>query len=433
MNSRMARLSVLVAIFLGLSLSTASIAAVTSEHKKQIDDVKKEVGKVKTLIAKKDFDEAAKLLSDAEQKLKQVAKDAGVEENSKLLGGVFKQIEQNREVLARKRPAPGGAGGAAATGAFERDVAPILTARCLNCHGANNPKANLRMNTFAGIVEGCGGALVVPGKPADSLLIQRITAGGEERMPQNSSPLSNADVKKISDWIASGAKFSGNNSTPISDLKAGPTTEGVTPTATGPVEINKPTGGETVSFTNDIAPFMVNLCLNCHGGSNPRSGFSLETFEKLMRGGKSGRVVLPGNTEDSRLWHLVGKQEPIKMPQGQAMITRTNHAKLEIWIKEGAKFDGPDPKAPIRSLVLTDAEKRARDLAKLTPEEFVKRRKERASQLWSAAMPNDPPIEHETDEFLVLGNAPNRGSSKPPIGPASALSGFENCSKSKMH
>src|SRR5437763_1133586 len=120
MKSHAVWVSLLVVAFLGLCFGTGSHAAMTAEHKKQVDEVKKEVSKVKALIAKKEFDEAAKLLGDAEKKLKQVAKDAGVEENSKLLAGVFKQIEQNRDALTKKRPAPAGAGGAAATtGAFE--------------------------------------------------------------------------------------------------------------------------------------------------------------------------------------------------------------------------------------------------------------------------------------------------------------------------
>ena len=93
-----------------------------------------------------------------------------------------------------------------------------------------------------------------------------------------------------------------------------------TPKPKPKVVVAKPTGTETVSFKNDIAPFMTNLCLRCHGGNNPRSGFSLETFEKLLQGGDSGRVVLPGNLDGSRLWDLVGKQDPIKMPMGQARI-----------------------------------------------------------------------------------------------------------------
>jgi len=150
---------------------------------------------------------------------------------------------------------------------------------------------------------------------------------------------------------------------------------------------------------------MVNLCVRCHGGNNPRSGFSLETYEKLMKGGKSGRVVLPGNTKDSRLWHLAGEQDPIKMPPGQALITKTNHRNLRKWIEEGAKFDGPDPKATLRSLVPTDAEKRAAELAALSPEELAKRRKERATQLWKMGLSSEPPVVEENDAFIVMGNA----------------------------
>jgi len=125
-----------------------------------------------------------------------------------------------------------------------------------------------------------------------------------------------------------------------------------------------------------------------------------------MKGGNSGRVVLPGNTKDSRLWHLVGEQDPIKMPPAQALITRTNHSNLRTWIEEGAKFDGNDPKAPFRSLVPTAAEKRAKELAALSPEEFAKRRKERAFQLWTAAFPNETSAQIENDAFIVMGNAP---------------------------
>ena len=170
------------------------------------------------------------------------------------------------------------------------------------------------------------------------------------------------------------------------------------------VSTNKPTGKETVSFTKDIAPFMVNLCVSCHSGNNPRSGFSLETFEKLMKGGNSGRVVLPGNTKDSRLWHLVGLQDPIKMPPRQALITKTNHKNLRIWIEEGARFDGPDPKATLRSLVPTEAEKRAQELAALSTDELAKRRKDRADQLWKLGLGSDPPIVEETEAFIVMGN-----------------------------
>jgi mono/diheme cytochrome c family protein len=394
-------LAALLAVWVSGWVNSSQLhGAVTPEQRKQISAVSKETAKAAELINKKEFDEAAKLLNEAEQKLKQIAKEADIKETDKLIAGPLKKITSTRERLEGKRPAgTGGAGG----GAFERDVAPVLAARCLGCHGANNPRANLRIDTFAGIVQGGdSGAFVVPGKPEESSLVARITASGDQRMPKNGAALSDDQIKKISDWVAAGAKYTGSNTTPLGQLKApGDATAAADAV---PVKINKPTGSEKVSFTNDIAPFMVNLCLNCHSGNNPRGGYSIETFEKLMRGGKSGRVVLPGNTTDSRMWHLVGLQDPIKMPQGQARITPTNHANLKTWIEEGAKFDGPDAKATLRSLVPTDAEKRAKELASLNPEELAKRRLARAEQLWKAASPNEAPTIEETDAFIIVGN-----------------------------
>ncbi|MBI3861355.1 MAG: hypothetical protein HY290_05620, partial [Planctomycetia bacterium] len=401
MKTHAAWISLLVVSGLGLAISSEVKAAVTAEHKKQIAEINKDIGKTTGLISKREFDEAAKLLDEAEKKLKQIAKDADVKETDKALAGPLKQIVSKREQLEKKKPGGNSGGGA---GVFERDVAPILVARCLNCHGANNPRANLRMDTFAGIVQGGdSGPIVSPGKPDESPLVQRITATGNVRMPRNAPALSGDDIKKISDWVAGGAAFKGNNATPLNQLKG--TAETIAKADAVPIQINKPTGKETVSFKDDIAPFMVNLCVNCHSGNDPRSGFSLETFEKLMKGGKSGRVVLPGNTKDSRLWHLVGEQDPIKMPPAQALITRTNHSNLRKWIEEGAKFDGPDAKAPIRSLVLTDAEKRAKEMAALSNDELAKRRKERAEGLWAAALASDTPAIIENDSFLVMGNA----------------------------
>lgn len=394
------RASLPLVALLGLIFAAGSNGAVTAEHRKQIDEVKKEIGKVSGLITKKDFDEASKLLDEAEKKLKEAAKEAGIDESHKLVSGVLRQIEQKRELLAKKRGGGGAAAAAGGAGAFERDVAPVLVSRCLRCHGNDNQRGGLRMDTFEGIVAGAGGQLVVPGKPGQSLLVMRITATGDERMPKGGEALKPDEIKKISGWIAAGAIFKGNNTTPLADLKV--SAEGAKPEP--PVKINRPTGGETVSFKEDIAPWMVNLCLNCHSGDKPRSGFSLETFEKLMKGGNSGRVVLPGNLKESRMWHLVGEQDPIKMPPGQALITRTNHGHLKAWIEEGAKFDGGDPKAPLRSLVLTPEQKLARELAALSSEEFARRRKARTEELWNKSLASETPAQVENDAFLAMGN-----------------------------
>jgi cytochrome c553 len=379
-------------LFLVAGAAVLAAGAITPDQKKQLVELKKEVDKTTSLISKGKFDEAQKLLDEAEQKARQIASDAQDEKN-KQIEALLKQIEARRTALARKKG--GGAGGAS----FEKDVAPILVKHCLRCHG-EEARGGLRFDTFQGIVDGCNGKLVVPSNPAGSMLLMRVTAAPDQRMPKGGKALSQEEIRALTSWIAAGAKFEGNNAIPLSELAV----DSKKPDA-APVQIARATGNEKVSFTRDIAPFMVNLCLNCHSGRNPRAGFSLETFENLMRGGKSGRVVLPGNTKDSRLWQLAGEQEPLKMPPGQALLTVTNWNNLRTWIEEGAKFDGENPKALLRTLVPTDEEKRRREIENLSPEELTLRRKERAAELWTTAFTNEQPQLHQSASFFVAGNA----------------------------
>lgn len=387
-------------LFACLSLLVPALlrAAVTPEHRKQIDEVARDLRKVPGLINKKEFDEAEKLLDEAEKKLKAIAKDAEVDENHKQLARHFGDVEKHRALLTKKQKGAGG------PGPFETEVAPILVARCVKCHGQDDPKAGLSLATFEGLKSGCGGKLVVPGNPNASMLLVRLGGPPARRMPKGEPALSQDELKKIFNWIAGGAKFTGDNATLLSTIVEDAKS---TKRELGPVEIAKADGTERVKFTQDIAPFMVNLCVGCHGGPNPRAGFSLDTFEKLIRGGRDGKVILPGDTKDSRLWHLVGEQDPIKMPPGQALITESNHRNLRIWIEEGARFDGTDAqaRAPLRGLVPSEEELRARKLASLSPEEFANRRHERGLELWRAAFSKDSPAEAGNEEVFVIGDA----------------------------
>ena len=44
-----------------------------------------------------------------------------------------------------------------------------------------------------------------------------------------------------------------------------------------PVKVVMADGTETVSFKDDVAPWMVNICLRCHSGANPRGGYNITT------------------------------------------------------------------------------------------------------------------------------------------------------------
>lgn len=93
---------------------------------------------------------------------------------------------------------------------FARDVGPVIVAKCINCHGANNPKGRLSLISFNGMLNGGGtGPIIAPGNPTDSLLIQKLRGTAGARMPFLKPALEEEVIAKFEKWIADGAKFDG--------------------------------------------------------------------------------------------------------------------------------------------------------------------------------------------------------------------------------
>src|SRR5262245_56428993 len=93
---------------------------------------------------------------------------------------------------------------------FNRDVRPILSGQCYQCHGPDEKarKAKLRLDLRDEAVD--RGA-IVPGKPADSELVKRVcSTDPEERMPPAAKKpaLSAGQTDLLKRWIAEGAKYS---------------------------------------------------------------------------------------------------------------------------------------------------------------------------------------------------------------------------------
>jgi mono/diheme cytochrome c family protein len=95
---------------------------------------------------------------------------------------------------------------------FNRQVLPILSDNCFACHGpdAKTRKAKLRLDTKEGAFAELrsGGFAVVPGKPAESALVERVTAADdEERMPppKSGKKLKPEQVELLRRWVAEGA------------------------------------------------------------------------------------------------------------------------------------------------------------------------------------------------------------------------------------
>jgi hypothetical protein len=90
---------------------------------------------------------------------------------------------------------------------YLKDVKPLLARHCISCHGAEKPRADLRLDTGASAIRGGkSGPAVVPGSPEESeLLLAVLGEGVGERMPLKRPPLSAGEVEILRAWIVAGA------------------------------------------------------------------------------------------------------------------------------------------------------------------------------------------------------------------------------------
>ena len=98
------------------------------------------------------------------------------------------------------------------------------------------------------------------------------------------------------------------------------------PAASGPVE-----------FDADIRPLFEQRCHACHGSTNAMNGLRLDRKADALAGGHSGPAIIPGNSAESRLIHLVaGHQVKVVMPPTGDPLGLVEIGKLRAWIDQGA-------------------------------------------------------------------------------------------------
>ena len=80
-------------------------------------------------------------------------------------------------------------------------------------------------------------------------------------------------------------------------------------------------------------------CSQCHGEALQTSGLDLSTRELLLRGGEKGPVIVPGDSEASRLYRRVAGLEKPAMPMAPfPPLSAQQVAVLKSWIDQGANW-----------------------------------------------------------------------------------------------
>ena len=97
---------------------------------------------------------------------------------------------------------------------FQRDIRPLLSRHCFKCHGPDDKarKAKLRLDLRDDALRPAksGKPAIVPGQPAASELLRRITTTDATDLmppPETKNPLTAAQQQLLHRWIAAGAEY----------------------------------------------------------------------------------------------------------------------------------------------------------------------------------------------------------------------------------
>ncbi|MCX6590813.1 MAG: DUF1549 domain-containing protein [Acidobacteria bacterium] len=90
---------------------------------------------------------------------------------------------------------------------YQRDVHPVLAAKCFACHGGDKRSGGLSLRDYQSVLDGGrSGAVVVPGEGGESLLVRRVSGEIKPVMPPAGAPLSEHEVAVLRAWIDQGAR-----------------------------------------------------------------------------------------------------------------------------------------------------------------------------------------------------------------------------------
>lgn len=203
---------------------------------------------------------------------------------------------------------------------FRTDVAPILQANCVNCHG-DAPQADLDIRQMDTLLRGGqSGPAVVPANSAASLLYQKIQTGD---MPPGMAQLGPDEIEVIRRWIDGGA---------LDGDKMGSLVSAALPSSAREI----------------LVPILHVRCVICHGRRRQEGGLDVRTVASLLRGGKSGPAILPGKPDQSPLIQRIAAND---MPPPESYstycvrpVTTDELTRLKQWIAAGAPAEAARPR-----------------------------------------------------------------------------------------
>jgi hypothetical protein len=122
------------------------------------------------------------------------------------------------------------------------------------------------------------------------------------------------------------------------------TAQGAEKNPVDPAKLPPASAKTGVTYADDIKPILDKSCTRCHGAEKPKARLRLDSLGAALKGGESGKSVLPGNSAGSILVHNIahaghpdGYMPPPRNKAGIPPLTKEQIGLIRAWIDQGAK------------------------------------------------------------------------------------------------
>ena len=266
---------------------------------------------------------------------------------------------------------------------FSDVLLPMLKERCAECHGPDQAKGGLRVDSFAALVKGGEhGPVMIAGRGGNSSLVERMTlpAGNDECMPPDNKPApSNDEIQLVRWWIDRGASETtrvrdgvvpdgarallskASVATSLPDVNAPPkdapshaasaTASASAAPSAAPIVAPAAHSGPRLVWRDVVAPLLAARCGSCHGDAKQKGKLRVDSIEALVAGGKGGPAIVPGNASGGTLLarsHLPVEDDKHMPPAKEAQLDATQIELISWWIGRGANATDPASAMPSR-------------------------------------------------------------------------------------
>ena len=96
---------------------------------------------------------------------------------------------------------------------------------------------------------------------------------------------------------------------------------------------------DELHFERHVRPLLIERCLKCHSGEQPKGGLLLDSRTALLQGGDSGPAIDPASPDNSLLLQAVRHENGLDMPP-DGKLTNQQIQALTQWIRQGTIWPG---------------------------------------------------------------------------------------------